>query len=96
MSQGLHHHPHKNISSFDKLMHVVAFLAPLMTVPQFYQIWVHKDASGVSLTTWSAYTISSFLWLIYCREHHEMPILFSQILISLLNVGIVIGILLYK
>lgn len=97
MLQGLHFHHHKKpISLFDKIMHFVAFISPLMTIPQFYDIWAHGQVAGVSLTSWTAYTVTSFLWLIYWREHNEIAILFSQILISLLNIGIVVGILLYK
>ena len=96
MLQGTHQHPHKKpITLLDHIIYVVAFMAPLFTVPQFYEIWTRRDASGVSIITWGAYTISSFLWLLYWKEHKEKWIRFSQTLIFLLNVGIVFGILLY-
>lgn len=97
MLQGLHFHTHKKpITPFDHIMHSVAFISPIMTIPQFYDIWVHRQVAGVSLTSWTAWTVTSFLWLLYWREHHEIPILVSQILIVILNIGIVIGIILYK
>ncbi len=77
-------------------MYAVAFVAPIFTVPQFFQVWSTKDAGGVSLVTWGAYTFSSFLWLLYWKEHKEKWILVSQFLIFLLNLGIVTGILLYS
>lgn len=97
MLQGTHHHPHKKpVSALDHFMYAVAFLSPLFTLPQFYDIWVKRDVAGVSLTTWGAYTVSSFLWLLYWKEHNEMWILISQVLIFALNLGIVAGILLYS
>jgi uncharacterized protein with PQ loop repeat len=76
-------------------MYVVAFAAPFFTVPQFVEIWTTKNTSGLSLVTWAAYTVVSFLWLLYWKEHEEKWILISQSLIVLLNAGILAGILLY-
>ena len=97
MLQGTHHHPHKKpLSGFDHLMYVVAFVAPLFTVPQFFDLWTTKDASGLSLPTWGAYAISSLLWLFYWREHKEKWIVMSQLIIVVLNAGIVAGIWLFR
>ncbi|OGH02516.1 MAG: hypothetical protein A2798_02615 [Candidatus Levybacteria bacterium RIFCSPHIGHO2_01_FULL_37_17] len=97
MSQGINHfHGHKKpVTPFDHLMYAVALIAPLLTVPQFLDVWIRKDASGLSLFTWSAYTVMSFLWLLYWKEHHKTWILLGHIIILLLNAGIVLGILIY-
>ncbi|OGH11448.1 MAG: hypothetical protein A3B38_01360 [Candidatus Levybacteria bacterium RIFCSPLOWO2_01_FULL_36_13] len=93
MLQGMHQHLHKKpVSLFDHIMYIVAFLGPLFTIPQFLQVWTKQDVAGLSFTTWGAYTISSFLWLFYWKEHHKTWIFFSQILIFTLNLGIVSGI----
>jgi len=34
----------------------------LMTVPQIYAIWASRQATGVSLLSWTAYWISAFTW----------------------------------
>lgn len=96
MSQGMNHFHKKPVTPFDHLMYVVAVVAPLLTVPQFLDVWIRKDVSGLSLFTWSAYAVMSFLWLLYWKEHHKTWILLGHIIILLLNSGIVLGILLYK
>jgi len=97
MLQGTHNHPHKNPKSkLDHLMYFVAFLSPLLTFPQFYRIWTTKDVAGVSLLTWAAYSTTSFLWLLYWREHKEKWIIICQSCILALDIGIVIGVILFS
>src|SRR5690349_891168 len=96
MLQGTHHHPHKKpITVIDHLMYLIAFLSPVLTVPQFLDIWANKNASGLSALTWGGYTVASFFWLFYWREHNEKWILISQIVIFLLNAGVFVGILMF-
>jgi uncharacterized protein with PQ loop repeat len=97
MLQGTHHHPHKKpITGLDHVMYAVALLSPFVTVPQVIDIWTNKDASGLSVFTWGAYTLISFMWILYWREHQEKWILVSQILIVILNAGVLLGILVYS
>lgn len=97
MLQGTHQHPHKKpVTPFDHLMQLVAFLAPFLTIPQFLDIMTTKNVSGLSITTWGGYTIVSVLWVFYWKEHHQKWIFVSQVMISLLNAGILAGILLYS
>ena len=35
----------------------------VMTFPQIWTIWIGRQASGVSIVTWSAYLLSALLWL---------------------------------
>jgi len=97
-SLALRHHArhkknHKKAFSMDYLIYGVAFLSPIMTMPQLLQIWVDKNVQGVSLLTWSSYVVFAVFWLIYGLVHKEKPIIVSNIFSGTLNIIIVIGIL---
>jgi len=77
----------------DYLIYGVAILSPIMTMPQLMQIWVDKNVAGVSLLTWSSYTVFAAFWLIYGLVHKEKPIIVSNIFSGTLNIIIVIGII---
>lgn len=109
-TKGLHHHhirkrihhkyeeyphPHKFKRFIDRAIYVVGIVGPLMTIPQIVKIWVYQNASGVSLASWIAFSITSSFWLMYGIVHKEKPIIITYALWVLLKISIVIGILLY-
>lgn len=81
---------------FDKSMYIIAVGAPLMTLPQFLQVWEKHHVQGVSLTTWCAYALFSGMWAIYGLLHKDKIIFLSNIPMLLLDSAIVIGVLLYR
>lgn len=100
MAQGHHYikrhkHSPRNafFTSFDKFMYIVAFIAPVMTIPQFLDVWVHHQTQGVSLATWSAYALGSALWLVYGALHKDKILVLGNILIVGLDAAIVVGVL---
>ena len=80
----------------DNLIYPIAVAAPLMTIPQLLNIWIQRKTQGVSLLTWGAYAIVSFLWIIYGLYHKEKPIVLTNLLLFLLDSLIVLGVLLYR
>jgi uncharacterized protein with PQ loop repeat len=110
MTDGIHHlhkrkrihgqgepypHPDKWMSTLDSLVFVVALFSVLMTIPQVLEIWMSRSASGVSLISWTAYSISSVFWVIYGLVHREKMIIAVYALFALLNMAVVAGILMY-
>jgi uncharacterized protein with PQ loop repeat len=89
-------HPDQTIRRVDELAYFFGIAGPLFSIPQLYQIWSTQDAVGVSLLSWSAFTIGSMFWLTYGIVHKEKPIIISQTLWFILQLTIVIGILLYR
>jgi uncharacterized protein with PQ loop repeat len=77
----------------DYLIYGVAILSPIMTLPQLMQIWVDRNVAGVSLLTWSSYTVFAGFWLMYGLVHKEKPIIVSNIFSGVLNIIIVVGII---
>ena len=80
---------------FERFMLVFATVEPLATIPQIAQLWSGKPAAGVSLITWSFYTITSIIWLLYGIKVHDRPIIVSASLWVLSQGLVVAGILLH-
>ena len=110
-SQGLHHHlvrkrihakhepyPHPDRWKryVDEAIYPIGVLAPLLTVPQLLEVWISKEAAGLSLLTWSSWTFFSAFWIIYGIMHKEKPIIISNIAWLLIELGVVAGIILYN
>jgi uncharacterized protein with PQ loop repeat len=89
-------HPDQTIRKIDELAYVFGIAGPLFSIPQLYAIWSTHDAKGVSLISWSAFTVGSLFWLFYGLTHKEKPIIISQSLWFILQLIIVIGIILYR
>ena len=89
----------KHRSSFlkfiDRFIYLVVFVDIVMTIPQLLQIWLEKDASGVSAISWGAYILTSGFWLAYGLSHRIKPIVVSAILWIIIQLFIVIGVLIY-
>ncbi|HLC67342.1 MAG TPA: SemiSWEET family transporter [archaeon] len=102
-----HHHFHKRMriepypspnrwkKFLDKIIYIIVFIGPVMTVPQVIDIWMGKNAAGVSIISWGAYTATSLFWLVYGIAHKDKPIIISSIAWAVLEILIVIGALVY-
>lgn len=77
-------------------MYVLAVAAPIALLPQVYQIFAYKDASGLSLTTWLLLGCSNCLWGVYGLVHKEKLVLTASCLMAILNMVVVYGIILYR
>lgn len=74
----------------------LSVIVPILTIPQFVTIFVHHDASNLSLVTWGTYLISAFYWTYYGWLHKAKPIWIPNILMVLVDLAVVVGILMYK
>lgn len=80
---------------FDGLMYVVGSLAPLALLPQVVHLYAHKDAAGLSISTWIMLGMINSLWVVYGAIHRERPIFIANLGMTILNFSIVVGIFLY-
>ena len=82
----------RQLTFLDMCIYTTAILAPLMTIPQLYEIWVRKNFEGVSLLTWSSYLFFAIIWLVYGLVKKDRPIVISNILWIAVEALVVIGI----
>jgi len=90
-------YPHENtwINFLDRLLIVVAVIGPLMALPQIMQIYIFKNAAGVSALSWGLYTFFNIPWIIYGVVHRYKPITLGYILWFIVNLAVTIGALIY-
>lgn len=74
-------------------MFILAFIGPLMTFPQVATVWMLKHHQGVSLLTWLTYGMCAIAWLVYGYIHREKVIILSELLLTILDFSIVLGLL---
>lgn len=79
----------------DKMVYAAGIFTPLMTLPQLYNIWVAKNASGVSPVSWTFYLLGAISWTAYGLIHKAKPIIFTNGAMVIVNFFIVVGILLF-
>lgn len=73
----------------------MAFVEPLIGLPQVVQIFATQSAKDLSLSSWVGYQIMTVLWLIYGITHKEKPIIFYQGAWIVVQTLIIIGIIKY-
>ena len=73
-------HPNKWKRFVDRVIYPVSIFGPIMTLPQIMQIWVNKNASGVSSVSWAAYLVTAIFWLVYGVIHKEKPIILTNVI----------------
>ncbi|MBI2579272.1 MAG: hypothetical protein HYW27_00035 [Candidatus Aenigmarchaeota archaeon] len=110
ISQALHHfHRRKRIYQrherypsrnkwkrlMDRVILLVGIMGPIMTIPQLVKIFAEKDASGISVVTFTSYLILDFFWLAYGIMHREKPIIMTFVAWIALNIIIIAGTLMY-
>jgi len=108
--QGIHHisrrkrvykkletypHPNKWIKFLDGLLIVVAVIGPLMALPQVLQIYLFKNAVGVSALSFGLFAFFNIPWILYGFVHREKPIIIGYLFWFVINVVIVVGALIY-
>ncbi len=89
-------HPDKWKRFLDKIIYGVGIAGPLLVLPQVYKIWIEKDASGVSVTSWTGFVVIGVIWLLYAIVHKEKPLIITYIGFITIQSFVVIGALIYN
>jgi len=111
MNGGLHHlHLRKRIYKnfeefpnqkkvkrvFDYIMYGVSICAPIVLLPQVYQIYASGSVAGLSFSTWALFVGINLLWTAYGLIHRERLIVLSNFLMAILNFVVVCQIVFYN
>jgi len=87
---------HKKRDPFEYVVYTFSFVTPLFELPQLWEIYAHRSAENVSLTTWAFFCVDNLAWMIYGFRKKEWPVFVSSAFYEVLEGLIVIGILLYS
>lgn len=90
-----HLHQKKKHDRWDYLLYVFMAATPLFELPQAWSIYSTKSAEDVSLLTWAFFAVSNLAWITYAIRNKLRPLIFIYSLYLVIEVGIVIGILIY-
>jgi len=88
-------HPNKFKRYLDRIVYIAGIVGPLMSIPQVTKIWVHHNASSISLVTFTSNMLLNTIMITYGITHREKPIIVMYIMWLLINSLIVSGTLLY-
>lgn len=81
---------------FDDGVYLIGFFGVIVFLPQLSKIWLGKNVSGLSLTSWVGMTLGSIIWLVYGILHKQKPLIVVNLMIFLLQLFIVAGIIMYS
>ncbi len=110
MNEGFHHfHVRKRIHQklepypspdklkrfIDNIIYIVAAFGILVTVPQFTNVWINRNAIGVSPLSWAGYSITAAFWAWYGVLHKEKAIVTINLIWVFINLAIAVGALIY-
>jgi MtN3 and saliva related transmembrane protein len=90
------HKLNSKFNSINTIAYFVGLIAPLMTLPQLYTIWIQKNIQGVSIQTWFGFCIFNAFWVLYGTIHKDKPIIFSNLAWIGMQCLIVLGVLINK
>ncbi|MEK7068704.1 MAG: PQ-loop domain-containing transporter [Patescibacteria group bacterium] len=79
----------------DRAIYAAAVATPLALVPQVVQVYMARDASGLSFPTWGLLFGIGLLWLLYGIVHREAPLIVTHTALMMIHVAIIVAILLY-
>ena len=79
----------------ERTAYVAALGGPLSSIPQLWEIWMDRDAAGVSLVTWTLFLITSAVWLLYAINKRDRPLIISNGLWVVFEAFIMLGAFLY-
>lgn len=80
----------------DKLVYFTGAATVIFAIPQALQIWLSRDAAGVSLITWMAFFVNAIIWASYGFIHKERPIITMYFSYIVIDAFVVMGILIYR
>jgi uncharacterized protein with PQ loop repeat len=82
-------------NTVEKLAYAAGIISPIVTLPQLIQIWISKDATGVSLITWVSYLIIVLIMTSYGVLHKEKPLIIMYGTLIPIDFLIILGAIIY-
>lgn len=82
-------------SMMRRVLGAASIFTLIMTIPQVLTIWIGRQATGVSLFSWSAYLATAVLWLWHGIRMRDRNIYLPCVGWITLDTAIIVGVLMY-
>jgi MtN3 and saliva related transmembrane protein len=82
--------------TIDKLVLGIAFIAPLVTLPQVFKVYQTRSAADISVLSWVLYVACAVPWFLYGIVHRDRRIIISTTLWIIFDVWIIVLALMYS
>ncbi len=86
----------KPLVGFDYLIYFFTFATPLFELPQLLEVYTHQSAQDVSIWTWAFFCLDNFVWITYALRRKLLPLFITSVLFEVIELGILLGIILYR
>jgi len=78
------------------LIYLCAVCGPLLTIPQIYIIWLHKNSQGIVVLSWLGYLLIAIIWIIYGVAYKNKSVVLSSTLWVIVECIVIIEALHYR
>ena len=82
-------------SMLSRLLGGMSLFTMAMTLPQVWTVWTGREASGVSLWSWSAYLAAAILWFWHGLRQGDKNIYLPCIGWVILDAAVIAGVVLH-
>ncbi len=86
----------REIYFIDMLAYLAGIIAPIMALPQLWEIWILKNTAGVSVLSWGSFAFFNLIFVIYGIANKEKLIIITNTIWFFLQSLIAIGVLIYR
>jgi len=93
-----HKHLHRKSkkTAFDYVVYFFMIATPLFELPQAWNIYTHRSAGAVSISTWGFFALASVVWATYAIREKLLPVFVTSALYVVIELTIVVGIIRYS
>lgn len=81
----------KQRSLFDRFVIILGIGESLTTLPQLYEVWFKHQTAGVSIITWTSYSLIECIWVIYGFRQSDPAIIGGSISWGLMEALVALG-----
>ena len=80
----------------DRTTLVAGIVGPLILIPQIMKIFVTREASGISIFSWTLLAILGIPFIVYGFVHKEKVLVVTYLLFFVMNTLVIVGAFLYQ
>ncbi len=80
----------------DAIVYPVGVAGILCALPQVAEVWINHNAAGISIFTWSVWSVFSLVWVLYGIVHKAQPIAYLNAAWFFVNVSVALGAYLFS